>query len=362
MDLRDKGLRDSTEFVVHQIWRDSLGLVGFSIYDDFFELGGSSLAALKILGAVRSQFGIDLSLKTVWECPTVESMSRILRTGGLMPCHSYTLIRLGTDLPIIVCLHPIGGSIIWYSDLVDALAPGITVIGLQAAGLDPHSSPHHDIVPMAEDYLTELLAQYVARDILLIGYSFGGLVAFEMACQLEKMATPPRGLVLLDSVIPTSGDSDLTRADVLARLIWSALGFPPDAKDLPEIKRETLCDQILSAALKYQTLPADYGTDRLRSLIGIYPINAAAACRYSVPEYGGQVHLLKPADAPTFPESDDIWRRQCTGGLTIHNVPGGHDTVITGNNAIPVAGIIEHTWFPPTETSHEDGRVNNGVS
>lgn len=362
MDLFDKRIRDSTELLVYEIWCQSLGSRDFTTQDNFLAIGGTSLAALRILALIREQFEVELSLGAILAFPTIERLAQHLRDGVTLPVRSYVPIRQGQD-PTLALIHPLGGSIIWFSDLICMLPEDMNIVGLQAIALDPRSTPHKEIGTMARSYLAELLQEHKPIDLILVGYSFGGLIAYEMAHQLEQADEQPGGVILLDTIVPSPQDGKLKKSELLAKLVQSALNLPIDVDRLSSLTEEQICDEILEASKVTGALPPDYGPRRLRRLMEIYGINASAAFRYQLPKYEGPVHLVKSADEASASETDAIWQDRCDHLMIRHLGTGCHSTLISGDNAAPVAEYIQETWLCQggSENRTKGGANNHGL-
>jgi thioesterase domain-containing protein/acyl carrier protein len=357
MDVFDKKIRDSTEMVIHEMWSQSLGSSDFTTQDNFFEIGATSIAALSVLALVRERFGVDLPLSAIGSFPTVEKLAQYLRVGGDLPIRSYIPIRQGLNQTLAL-IHPIGGSIIWFCDLIDKLPGNMSMVGLQAIALDPRATPHQEIDLMAKDYLAELLQEHRPGDLMLVGYSFGGLVAYEMARQLLRQGEPPSAVVLLDTIVPSPRDAQLSKSELLAKLCQSALNLKVDIDLLASLPENQLCDEILKVSRAAGALPPDYDRQRLQRLMDVYQIHAAAASRYKLPRYSGPVHLVQSRDAEPAPESDDVWRERCDHLIFRRLGTGNHASIISGDNALPVAAYLQDLWLSQSKPDQVKGGVS----
>jgi thioesterase domain-containing protein/acyl carrier protein len=337
--------RDAVELLLYRIWCDRLNVDTIALDENFFDVGGTSLAAMRVLADVNIEFDLELSIDVIFTAYTIDRMARVIRKGYKKPPKSLVVIRRGTQLPALACIHPIGGNVIWFRDLAAALPTGVPCVGFQAMGLDPRCNPHRDIPSMAAHYIVELKGRYDPRDVVLTGYSFGGLVCFEMACQLEIAGTPPRGVVLLDTIVPDQPYRRPSPAVPLRVLVEDALGLDLDVEELTYLPPDELRERLLVAAIKTGALPAGYGHERLQRLIEIYPINFEAAGGYRLPTYGQRVHLVRPAGPKTKGDSTTIWRARCPAALELHDVGGDHNHLISGRHASAVARVLRDQWW-----------------
>ncbi|MFJ8487813.1 alpha/beta fold hydrolase [Streptomyces sp. NPDC094038] len=343
-----RGPRDAVELTVWQVWREHFGAAGLTLDADYFALGGNSLDALGLLARIQERTGVRLPLDAVLKAPTVESMAALTRTGALAekpPSTSLVTIRDGVRRPVLVCVHPIGGTVLWYRHLADALPEGVPALGLQARGLDPALEADRDIPAMARRYVADTLAVHAARDVVVVGYSFGGLVAHEMACQLADAGTPAAGVLLLDTSVTLTPEEPPTRARLLWSLVGHALGLDVDVEELAALDPRERAERVLGLATRQGTLPPGFGVDRLARMIDIYPVNSEAERAFRPRTHPGRTDLIRPREGRTDDESLTIWNRSSLGGTVVHDVPGNHFNLISEDNVGHVADVVRRLWY-----------------
>src|SRR5436305_8616497 len=179
------------------IWAELLHLPLVGIYDNFFELGGHSLLAVQLLNRMNKQFGPwrkarglqAISLATLFQAPTIEQATallqrsvRSLNTSPLVTLQSAEQTHRLQAKPPLFCVHEVIGEVSSFLHLVKHLRHDRPCYGIQAPALVGDEGLYNSIEEMAASYIDELLAvQPSDSPYFLIGYSFGGLVAFEMA-------------------------------------------------------------------------------------------------------------------------------------------------------------------------------------
>ncbi|MEN8218026.1 MAG: amino acid adenylation domain-containing protein [Pseudomonadota bacterium] len=199
------------------IWVEILGIESFqlgpsqiNIHDNFFELGGHSLAAARLISRVREVFLVQLPIRRLFEFPTIAELAKCIETERILSPQeskqwSYIVpIRpSGTKKPFFIVPGGGGGEVelIHLTKLVYLLGQEQPVYGLQARGWDGKQSPHSDVEAMATDYLNEVRTVQPEGPYLLGGECIGGLVAFEMAQQLQAQGQKVGLLVLIDTVL-----------------------------------------------------------------------------------------------------------------------------------------------------------------
>src|SRR5262249_12326775 len=198
-----------TEMAVATVWREVLGLRRVGRHDRFFDVGGHSLAALQVVTRLQERFQVTSPLAALFEANTVATLAQLV--DGLVnakdttPQGSLVWLRRG-EAPPLVLVHPAGGGLLLYRDLVRSLPARRALLGIEARGLRAGETPATSVETMAHEYLEALTAAGVRPPIVLAGSSLGGLIAFEMATRLAGATGGGEPetvrLVLLDTPAP----------------------------------------------------------------------------------------------------------------------------------------------------------------
>jgi thioesterase domain-containing protein/NAD(P)-dependent dehydrogenase (short-subunit alcohol dehydrogenase family) len=209
--------RDELEASLARIWQNALGIEQIGIHDDFFELGGQSLIAIRLLSQFRNEFGVDLPVVTFFEAPTIAQCAGHIRaetstaqSGSKTERRKKRAKQLSSLVAIqpngskapFFCVHGAGGNVMVYSVLSDYLGLEQPFYGLQEQGVDGKSEPLDRIEDMAALYIKEIREVYPHGPYMLGGFSMGGEVAFEMAQQLTAAGEEVGLLVLFDTLNP----------------------------------------------------------------------------------------------------------------------------------------------------------------
>jgi amino acid adenylation domain-containing protein len=196
------------------IFSDVLGVPSVCADDDFFHLGGTSLLAVKLFARIEAKLGTRLPLAVLFEIATVahvaehiEGKQAIQSTTSAATPHSEVVVplRRGTG-PALFLVHPNTGQVIVYRDLARQLPGDFSVYGIQAVGLDRRGTPSHDVHEMAARYVNEIRSIQPEGPYFLGGHCIGGLLALEIASQLELQGAEV-GLLLASDVLPHSARS-----------------------------------------------------------------------------------------------------------------------------------------------------------
>ncbi|WP_030644625.1 MULTISPECIES: non-ribosomal peptide synthetase [Streptomyces] len=335
--------RDSLELQVTSICERVLGRSPVGVRDDFFASGGNSLTAFELVEAVRRQLGVSVPLSTFFRTPTIEGLCAAL--PDLSAVSERLLVPLAAashdSRPPLFLVHPHGGGVSSYMGLARELEGKVTLYGIEAVGYNTDATPLRTVEEIAERYLSEIAGTGHEGPLLLGGWSFGGVVAFEMARRVERAGGRVGALVLLDSPVPGSADL-VGDEDVLSR-------FGADA-GLASHELDALDDNEIIAALVRHShqdgrLPDRIESTAVRRMVEVARANGVAAERYR-PEavITADVHLLTVSeDHPTLktPRVDpDAWRTLTRGRISTVPVPGNHHDMVHPPHARELAQRI----------------------
>ncbi|WP_037070300.1 alpha/beta fold hydrolase, partial [Pseudonocardia acaciae] len=206
------------------LFAEALGIERIGIDDGFFEMGGHSLTAARLISRVQAAFGARLPVRTLFEMPTVAALGEHLagqEAPGSRQADPATRRaapegrgQLDVLLPIrtrggrapLFCVHP-GGALGWrYSALLRHLPTDLPVYALQSRGLEPGDRPAATMDELAVDYLAQLRAIQPSGPYNLLGWSFGGVAAHAMAGRLQEQGEEVALLAVLDSLPVHTGD------------------------------------------------------------------------------------------------------------------------------------------------------------
>jgi amino acid adenylation domain-containing protein len=334
--------RDEVELRLTQIWEDLLEMRPVGIRDDFFALGGHSLLALRLMGTIERLFGRRIPLSALLEASTVERLAHLLRLDTDVPQRSLRvpLQPRGSGGPLF-CIHPVGGNVFCYLPMAREGGLSVPVVGIQAPGSGELPDPW-TVEAMAELYLATIRETQPAGPYLLMGWSMGGVVAFEIARQLEAAGDKVLLLAMLDVAPPGPGIS--VEADPEHELVQFVLdlvalaGF--EAPVLLPAVPATL-DALLEREELRAALPPGFEADQVRELFALFRANRRALRVYRPGPYGGQVTLIRADETAASSDGLQAWSELAGRGSEVYILPGDHYSLLRSPRVSALGALIE---------------------
>lgn len=340
--------RSPLELQLVHIWESVLGLEPVSVLDNFFEIGGHSLLAVRLMAAIQQHFGYELPLSTLFVAPTIEQLAQLLSAQTETSIESAIVkIQPAGSNPPYFCVPGVGGNVLYLYDLARHLGPLQPFYGFQAQGLGGKLDPHTSIEEMAHSYIEALCQVQPQGPYWLGGHSFGGWVAFEMAQQLQQRGQPVPVLTIFDAVAPSADDSmlghDWNDAQWLlqmTQLLEDSYGkeLRVSYDDLLSHNLETQITYVMQRLKEADLLPAGSGAEQIERLLKV--LKASSQMRY-LPQtlHETQIHLfrvdenqLEKGDGDRASESRQNptlgWEKLTDIPVMVHPVPGTHTSMM----------------------------------
>jgi len=333
----DERPRSMTEARLARIWSSVLGIASIGIHENFFEMGGHSLLAVRLFAAIEKQFGKRLPLATLFRAPTVRELSALLENNLSVELSTVVPVQPLGSRPPFFCVHAVGGNVLEYYDLALHLGLDQPFYGLQSRGLTGATPPDTRIDQMAAHYLAELRQVQPEGPYYLGGRSLGGIIAYEMACQLRSLGETVALVALLDSY-PVGYDRLLANGSLLKsrtqRVLRRVAAHISNLRSLPAREKAAYVLQkskygpVQVKSKLWRTVYRVYqnrGRDLPRSLQDVEQFNWMAAREYTPTVFEGQVTLFWASkDLRAKFDMVEGWRTLARGGINLREVPGTH--------------------------------------
>lgn len=334
--------------------------------DDFFLAGGNSLQAVQLMSAINRRFGVEIALGDFFVSPTVthlaatidatlaarreeddplDALESLAAAEAVRPDRPPVVMR-DAGPPQVVLLHPSGGELFCYMPLTRALRPDIGVTGFAADPRDAAVDPREGMAATARRIAESLIADGppasygLAASYCLAGWSYGGVLAFEVARQIEERTGQQPPVVLLDAAY----DEDTVPLDeptVRRRFVHDVARLT--GRDGPSV-RAVLDDPAAGVADVGETLTGlgvelELTEGELAARFETFRSCALSQEAYRPPTpYGGPVAVLT---ASHHPEMEEQWRTVCTGSFRAESVPADHYTLFAEPALSQVVAAIE---------------------
>jgi amino acid adenylation domain-containing protein len=319
---------DTIEIAVARVWRDILGLRLTCAEDDFFDLGGDSLRAITMTFELEKALGREFPTNLISQAPTFAAFCSRLRENAPAAYCPLVVLKPGQGTPLFF-IHGVGGGVMELFNICRRMSWPGPVIGVQARGLDGCDHPHSSVEEMADEYLMAVRKQQPEGPYFLCGYSFGGLVAFELARRLSDSADKVAFVGLLATLPPGH--------HLLRLWTWTAYLYRQLAQAVTRLEAGWLRRWSGRGNAEIDRSRARSAPAALRA-VALSALSASAAYRPGT--YVGQLTVLEPNHRDLgVPSSALLWSRYASA-LRHQKLQGRHDDMLEGANAQAVADLL----------------------
>jgi polyketide synthase PksN len=340
--------RSQIEARLAGIWRQVLNVERVGVYDNFFDRGGHSLLAVRLMALVHREFGREVPISSLFEAPDIAGQAQILQRSE--PSWS-PLVCLQPDgeLTPWFCVHAVSGNVLCYRELSRHMGRQRPFYVLQAP--DAAGGAHAGTIEgLAALYIGAIRNVQPRGPYHLGGWSMGGTIAYEMARQLQQAGEQVATLALIDSYPP-----DVVKAFEQDRLQQSELPGDGDETSLlmafareigieesaaMQIRSATATDlterldHMLDRARQASLLSGDIDSAQLHRMFAVFRANARAMTRYAAGRYRGNMALFAAGGTNGIPGDGKHggWSKVMSGDLTTVAVPGDHYSILQKPN------------------------------
>jgi thioesterase domain-containing protein/acyl carrier protein len=372
-DIKDVGVqeqytppRNGIEEQLAQIWSEVLGIERIGIHDNFFALGGHSLMAVRLFSEINNRLGQKLPLSILFQQGTVSQIAHMIHEST--KDHSIArVVQLSDskDGPPLVVMPGLNGELLYSKELVGRIEHRSNVVGLQP-NLDPRFlETFADFSRTASEYLKIIRAHQPQGPYRVLGYSYGGILGFEIARQLEEQGQA----VDFCGVIDTGFEPDLSYrqlGSVAVHLARVSINLPRwiGASCGPNHFRKTVARAnrklryfgrwFLARGKTRFTFEDEFGVrnsdDHRRKVIGCI---FQSFNDYKPKNYRGRVTLFRAVTRPIYHHlSPDLGWSRIAAHVDVHRVPGDHETILRSAPIERISRIISESVEGLTSNDH----------
>ncbi|WP_019925385.1 amino acid adenylation domain-containing protein [Nocardia sp. BMG111209] len=348
--------------LVTAVWTRVLGHDEFDGDEDFFEVGGDSLLATWVVAELAQALRRPVELSLLLEYGTVDELAAALGSGGataVVPQRSSQIVTLrrGPSARSVYFVHPLGGELLAYRELAHASTAPVRLLGIGWTGEPPPFG--RTLAELARGHVAQLRTIEPDGPYRLAGWSFGGVLAYEMAQQLRAGGAVVEFLGLFDAnpiIDPITGlpMADTPFLDLLDTVVARLDDPAATGAELRALTSGPTWLQLMGAPVA-----AGASTGYLRKVLDTARTCMNAAMRYRPDPYSGPVHFFRPtgADPDAGAAVLAATRQLCVGSLRIVPLPGEHRTFIRGQHVTAAAA----QWDAALAQVGAEGSTNRGT-
>lgn len=341
--------RTEEENIVATIWKESLNIENIDIFSDFFEMGGHSIKGVKVMIEIEKHTGIRIPLSALFKYSTVEKFAKLLNTGTEIFSDCLVPIKpAGNKVPLFI-VHGAGLNVLNFVNLSKHFDEDQPVYGIQGIKPKGFDGWYESIEAMASYYIDAIIKVNPKGPYALAGFSFGGIVAFEMTRQLRERGKEVSLTALLDSYLDSSYyygsyrrkqlvryfDVTHRRLDFLKEMLlsWKAFKMRINGKREYIMQRhfakkvEMTADEELAAK---QYIETDLMVRKIVDLYHLKPQPFKVDLFRSIDD---DIHKIDPTYLG--------WKKAAMGGVIIHNISGNHLNIVEPPNDKVLARLLQ---------------------
>jgi amino acid adenylation domain-containing protein len=350
---------DGHQRAVADIMAEFAGSAGFTADTNFFDAGGTSIGAMRVVMAIARTWDVEIPLDAFVADPTPAHIAGLVADGG--PRRRFDPVvglRISGSLPPLFLVHPMGGNVLCYLHLVKHLPADQPVYALQAAGAEPGAMPLRTIDELATSYIAAIRRAQPHGPYHVGGWSFGGYVAVEMARRLpdEELAQ----LILLDTTALGDGPHPVVPESELITWFFGELLLEAHGAKATELTigsnrtdRDISFDSALHYAIEAGIVPPESSPQLIRRLYEIFRANYEATLNYHHAPLDRDITLLRsvgelPAElagahrivGSMFASPTNGWERLRPRSLRVIDVAGDHLSMMSEPHVADVAAKL----------------------
>jgi thioesterase domain-containing protein len=328
--------RDPFELQVARAAASVLPVPSVGIRDDLLGLGLTDRKAQAVSAYLLNVLGRRASAESIVAALTPEMIAHHYRKlPRVADWSSLVELRPG-PLPPLVCVHPLGGNAFWYLPLARKLGGANPIYGLHSRGLDLYEAVQNEIPAIAASYVKDLRQRVPRGPYSLLGWSFGGAVAYEMARQIVQEEDTVNFVAMCD-VGPDDMGQMPDSADAAFALLIHAVRLDHLSAELVTVPAPSRLEELFRRCVAANRLPPGYSRGDLARMLDINRAHLRAMKRYRFCSYDGRLILFRSADRKAVEKQYLGWEDCVRGELRAHEIAGSHFDALNKANLDVIA-------------------------
>lgn len=314
---------------------------GLDPHDDFFELGGDSITALRLTGRLSTRFEDPPTIAELFEHSTIEELATLLRSRERTPAGLSTVVPLASErsgaLPLVF-VHAVTGEVL-HAVSLSPLRLDRPLLLIRSVGLDGETPPLRTVGEMVARYEADLAAALPAPGpVALAGYSVGGLIALKLAARLRENGYQVPVTIMIGALPPSAlSGHDVSREEWMVKRLWQIVRRAHGVDTADRLAARLRSDgtggippvlpELVETLRREQFVPPDVGVAQLTARLEVFAANMEATLACDLPSYDGAVVAIRAANDPAVD-----WSRLLSGPVSCHSVDSPHDDMLLGGS------------------------------
>lgn len=319
--------RSKVEAELATMLAEILGIERVGIDDNFFEIGMHSLLAVQFVARIRSHYGAALPIRALFERPRLSELVELVAQLSSAGCGYAAVVPLqvGEGGAPLFCVHPANGDAVSFMRLAKALGPSQPVYAFEAMGLAPNEPMAGSVEEMAAAYIDEMRRVQPKGPYHLIGWSFGGVIAYEMAHRLRQAGEEIGMLAFMDTPTPYGREEPDLTFDEVMRILAADLETIERKFELPGKRRVSdrtvTIEQVIATAQRMGVAPPEYSVAEATRKIAVYANCVHLFRRYDPPRSDMPILLFR---ATRQKGMEYRWSAFTSGPISVRKVRCNH--------------------------------------
>lgn len=321
--------KTKTEKTIAEIWKAQLAIPNVYLEDNFFDIGGNSLAAAGVFHKMSIHFKCNLELALLFEFPNLTLLAKeidAIQSGKKRNFSNIVTLKNNQSDKNMFFFHAIGGNTLNYRLFVDK-ADDFNCYGVQSDGVDGHNVRISSLEIMAENYVRQIIEIQPEGPYYLVGGSLGGLLAYEVARLLRNRRKEVKPIIMFDTAVPQRKRSKIDQINRKEKKSFRTFGFD-------QMRRRILGLINIFYRLFRIPLPIIFRVP----LLEFY--NFLALKRYRPKDFEGDLYMIRIPikEKGIYSRKDLGWGDYIHGKIDVDYVDAPHDEFIESS---VVADVFE---------------------